>query len=175
MFTCAVAWRSGGLVVLFQKKAWVERWMDRPVAVEWVEKVIKPFIEPERKAGVADESTHYLLFQDNLDAQKQPAYIDALKALGVDDHTRCRPTRPTRCSPLIDRGLGRHIKMYIGLQMDEWLEDDANLERWESTEKGTGAEGLRPALLRRWVARRSHTLGRSHTLTLSLTAHWFGP
>ena len=38
-----------GLVVLWQDKAWV----DRPLAVEWAEDVIKPFIQAERRAGVA--------------------------------------------------------------------------------------------------------------------------
>lgn len=70
------------LVVLWQKCAWV----DRPIALDWVDKVIKPFMASQRAAGVADESTRYLLFQDNLDAQKEQAYIDALKACGVDDH-----------------------------------------------------------------------------------------
>ena len=64
-----------GLVVLWQDKAWV----DRRVALEWAEQVITPFIEAERKAGVANMDTRYLLFEDNLDAQKQPEYIDYLK------------------------------------------------------------------------------------------------
>ena len=71
-----------GLVVLWQPKAWV----DRPVAKEWVEDVIDPFIQSERKAGVASDTTRYLLFQDNLDSQKQPDYISMLKDLNVDDH-----------------------------------------------------------------------------------------
>ena len=57
--------------MLWQQKAWV----DRPVALEWAEDVIQPFVEAVRKAGVASENTRYLLFQDNLDAQKQPEYI----------------------------------------------------------------------------------------------------
>ena len=36
----------------------------------------------------------------------------------------------------IDRGFGRHVKMYMGKAMDDWLMSDENLERWESTEKG---------------------------------------
>ena len=32
----------------------------------------------------------------------------------------------------VDRGLGRHIKIYLGQEMDEWLEDDDNLDKWES-------------------------------------------
>ena len=56
-----------GLVVLWQAKAWV----DRPIAREWVEDVIQPFMRAERRAGVASSNTRYLLFQDNLDSQKQ--------------------------------------------------------------------------------------------------------
>ena len=31
----------------------------------------------------------------------------------------------------IDRGLGRHVKIYLGQQMDEWMDDDDNLTKWE--------------------------------------------
>ena len=31
----------------------------------------------------------------------------------------------------VDRGLGRHVKMYLGQLMDEWLDDDNNLTKWE--------------------------------------------
>jgi hypothetical protein len=100
-----------GLVVLWQDKAWV----DRPLALEWAEDVIKPFVEAERKAGVADTSTRYLLFQDNLDAQKQPDYIKLLSDWGVDDH-KLPPNETDQVQP-IDRGLGRQVKMYIGQQV----------------------------------------------------------
>lgn len=103
-----------GLVVLWQDKAWV----DRPVAVDWVEDVIGPFIKAERRAGVADEATCYLLFQDNLDSQKQPEYLAALKRWAVDDH-KLPPNETDQVQP-IDRGLGRHIKIYMGQQVIEW-------------------------------------------------------
>ena len=47
------------------------------------------------------------------------------------------PPNETDQAQPIDRGLGRVVKLYMGQQMDEWLEDDDNLKRWESTEKGT--------------------------------------
>ena len=100
-----------GLVVLWQDKAWV----DRPLALEWVEDVVKPFIEAERKAGVANASTRYLLFQDNLDSQKQPDYIEFLRDWGVDDH-KLPPNETDQVQP-IDRGLGRQVKVYIGQQV----------------------------------------------------------
>ena len=111
---------------MWQDKAWV----DRPIAVEWVEQVIEPFIKAERRAGVADDATRYLLLQDNLDSQKQPEYISLLKKWAVDDH-KLPPNETYQVQP-IDRGLGRHIKIYIGQQMDEWMDVDENLDKWES-------------------------------------------
>ena len=134
-----------GLVVLFQKCAWV----DRPVALDWVDKVMKPFIEAERAAGVADQSARYLLFEDNLDAQKTPEYIEALRGISIDDH-KVPPNHTDEVQP-IDRGLGRQVKIYLGQQMDAWLEDDDNLERWESTERGTALSASdRRILMANW-------------------------
>ena len=46
-----------GLVVLFQEKAWV----DRPLAMEWAEDVMKPFMQAERDSGVCGECDRYLM------------------------------------------------------------------------------------------------------------------
>ena len=73
---------------------------------------------------------HFLLFQDNLDAQKQPEYINYLKGIGVDDHKLPAPNETDQVQP-IDRGLGQHVKLCLGMEMDEWLDDDTNLEKWE--------------------------------------------
>ena len=32
----------------------------------------------------------------------------------------------------IDRGIGQLVKFFVGQYFDEWLEDDDNLEKWES-------------------------------------------
>ena len=83
--------------------------------MEWAQDVIKPFIEAERKEGVADSSSRYLLFQDNLDAQKQPDYIQYLRDWCVDDH-KLPPNETDQVQP-IDRGLGRQVKIYLGQQV----------------------------------------------------------
>ena len=51
--------------------------------------------------------------------------------------TSCRPT-PNETDQVqpIDRGLGWHVKLYMGQEMDAWLEVDENLAKWESTDKG---------------------------------------
>jgi hypothetical protein len=60
-------------------------------------------VDADKAAGVADETTQYLLIQDNLDAQdagRNPPYIDALTAAQTDDHkVQLDPPRPPR--PLI--------------------------------------------------------------------------
>jgi hypothetical protein len=116
------------LVVLWQPKAWA----DRPVARDWVSKVIKPLVEADRAAGVADENSRYMLIQDNLDAQCQPEYLEMLRELGVDDH-KVRPNKTDQVQP-IDRGFGRLLKVYIGQECDEWLEDNDNLCKWEANQ-----------------------------------------
>jgi len=34
----------------------------------------------------------------------------------------------------VDDGLGRAIKIHMGTEEDDWLEDDANLTKWENNE-----------------------------------------
>ena len=94
-----------GLVVLWQKKAWV----DRPVALDWVKQVLKPFVQAERAAGVMSDSDRYLLFEDNLDAQKQPEYISALNAIAIDDH-KVPPNETDQMQP-VDRGFGQQVSL----------------------------------------------------------------
>ena len=123
-------------------------WIDRPLALEWAEDVMQPFVEAERKAGVADASTRYLLFQDNLDAQKQPDYLNFLAQWGIDDH-KLPPNETDQVQP-IDRGLGRQVKIYLGQEMDEWLDCDDNLTRWEDNSL-TASD--RRILLANWYTR----------------------
>ena len=118
-----------GLVVLWQDKAWV----DRPIAREWAELSWKKMIDADIAAGVADESTRYLKFQDNLDAQcphRNPAYTDYLRDECQTDVHMLPPGKTDQVQP-VDRGMGRQIKCYMGQEEDAWLEDDNNLEKWE--------------------------------------------
>jgi len=119
-----------GLVVLWQDKAWV----DRPVAVQWAEQCWKKLVEADVKAGVADASTRYLLFHDNLDAHRpdrNPNYTNLLSDECNTDSHMLPPGKTDEVQP-VDDGLGRHIKCYMGQEEDAWLDDDENLEKWET-------------------------------------------
>ena len=60
----------------------------------------------------------------------------------------CQVTPLHQVQP-VDRGLGRHIKLYLGQEMDEWLEDDDNLDKWENPKGGLSASDRR-ILLGNW-------------------------
>ena len=74
------------LVVLWQPKAWV----DRPTACDSVRRSFKVSIDRDFEAGVADESSRYLMIEDNLDAQMashNPDYTNYLSTeCQADDH-----------------------------------------------------------------------------------------
>ena len=53
-----------------------------------------------------------------------------MQSVGVDDH-KVPPNETDQVQP-IDRGMGRQIKVYLGQLLDEWLDDEDNLEKWES-------------------------------------------
>ena len=53
-----------------------------------------------------------------------------IQSVGVDDH-KVPPNETDQVQP-IDRGMGRQIKVYLGQLLDEWLDDEDNLEKWES-------------------------------------------
>jgi hypothetical protein len=129
--------------VLWQPKAWV----DRPTAEAWAVDSFSSVIAADKAAGVINDGDEYLLLQDNLDAQLQPNYIRKLKNMGVV--SRWLLAGHTDYVQPVDAGLGRQLKIYIGQEMDEWLDDDDNLEKWEDNSL-TASD--RRVLLTHWTA-----------------------
>jgi len=151
------------LVVLWQPKAWV----DRPIAVAWAKKCWRKMIAADKAAGVADESSRYLLIEDNLDAQdalRNPPYIDALLEDQTDDHKV--PKGKTDQVQPIDDGAGRLYKQYVGQEEDAWLEDDENLRKWENDEL-TASD--RRILLAQWYVAAHKRIVKLH----STLRKWF--
>ena len=116
--------RSQNIDYYWQANAWV----DRHVALEWVDTTMKQFVDANKEAGAAAEE--YLLLQDNLDAQKQPEYHRRLNDLGIISYML--PPSHTEDVQPVDDGYGMLTKMYMGEEMEKWLEDDTNMERWDS-------------------------------------------
>jgi hypothetical protein len=134
---------ADGVQVLFQPKAW----LDRPTALKWVQSAWDTLVAADEAAGVLRDGDKYLLLQDNLDAQLQPDYIAALKERRTV--SRWLLANHTDFVQPVDAGLGRQVKIYIGEEMDKWLDDDDNLEKWESNSLSASD---RRVLLTHWVA-----------------------
>ena len=73
-----------------------------------------------------------------------------IQSVGVDDH-KVPPNETDQVQP-IDRGMGRQIKVYLGQLLEEWLDDEDNLEKWESN-KLTASD--RRILLAHWFYKAS--------------------
>ena len=58
------------------------------------------------------------------------------------------PPETTDLTQAVDNGLGRLQKYLIGVQLDEWLEEEENLEKWENG-KITASE--KRILITKWV------------------------
>jgi hypothetical protein len=126
------------IAVIWQDKAWV----DRRVALETVELLY----EDEKKAyGFEDE---LLWLGDNLEAQTTPAFKASTRE-------KCNGTvwhYPAGCSDKgvapVDNGLGAMVKHKIGVLQEIWLEDDDNMELWESNQLSASN---RRVLISNWV------------------------
>ena len=129
-------------------------WADRPTTVACIEKCYSKIVKADIAAGVADDSARYLMIADNLNAQdaaRNPPYITALDKCQTDDHKV--PGGYTDQVQPVDRGKGRHIKIYMGEEEDAWLEDDTNLQKYENNEL-TASD--RRILIAQWYCKAYH-------------------
>ncbi|KAK3273295.1 hypothetical protein CYMTET_18458 [Cymbomonas tetramitiformis] len=122
--------------VYWQKCAWV----DRPVAIEWQNGTLIPFLNEH----LANEES--VVFADNLDAQIQPEYLENQKVNGRALGWSLLKDGTFWSQP-IDLGLGREIKRDVDYVQDEWLEEPENLEKWE----GTMSASDRRILMTHWA------------------------
>ena len=102
--------------VFWQKNGW----MDKEVALQWVEKTFSPAV---------DKSHENVLFLDNLSCQCSDKFILNCRRKANTVVYPLPPSSTDKVQP-IDAGDGRQMKKLIGEQLDEYLEDDENLEAW---------------------------------------------
>ena len=106
--------------VFWQKKAWVDKYVIRDLAVRFVDFKIQ-------KHGV---EKWVILFCDNLSAHLDE---EVKLIFGNGKVFLCYfPPNMTNMVQPIDAGLGRSVRIKIGHALDEWLMEEENLEKWES-------------------------------------------
>ena len=125
----AIIFRGKGRVKVEELKSYDPRvhvfwqkngWMDKKVALQWVEKTFSPAV---------DKSHENVLFLDNLSCQCSEEFtLNCWRKANTVVYP-LPPSSTDKVQP-IDAGEGRQMKRLIGEQLDEYLEDDENLEAW---------------------------------------------
>ena len=130
--------------VFFQKNAWA----DSDFCMAWAKRCFRKSL---MQGGGCVPVEGSLLTLDNLHGQtmeKFKAYMKECNTLVWHYPGGC-----TNALQPIDAGLGALIKVEVGKQLDIWLENGDNLERWESNAL-TASD--RRVLLTKWVATAVH-------------------
>ncbi|KAK3237532.1 hypothetical protein CYMTET_52402 [Cymbomonas tetramitiformis] len=126
-------------------------WADRDFCVEWAKRTYAPWAK-----GVAGEK---VLLMDNLDGQLTKEFRDFLK--------KAADTLPwyflPQCTDLlqpVDRHVAKMLKLLVAAEQESWLEDDANLDKWES---GLLTASERRILLTWWSGEALEKLWGKHS------------
>mmetsp|Transcript_2977 Transcript_2977/g.5996 ORF Transcript_2977/g.5996 Transcript_2977/m.5996 type:complete len:325 (-) Transcript_2977:248-1222(-) len=130
--------------VYFQKKAWV----DRPIAIQIAKKTWKQHVDECHTSADGTVEKTMTLF-DNLDAQTHSGFKAELNALNSESFFY--PGGETDELAPVDAGYGKDVKHGVGVEMDKWLEEEGNLEKWEGGASALSASDRR-VLMTIWVS-----------------------
>eukprot|EP00794_Sanderia_malayensis_P013638 gene13638-15064_t len=142
----SIIFRGKGNVPKKEKDAYDKRvhiywqpsaWMDSNVALKWVKNTFAP--------AVCKKSEN-VLFLDNLSCQMTQQFHSACKQFASTLVYPLPPGETDKCQP-VDQGEGYMIKQLIGQELDKYLEEDDNLEKWQTSLTA----GERRILLTKWV------------------------
>ena len=99
-------------------------WMDSQLNQEWVKRTLIP--------GIGTSPKEKVIFADNVGFQPEKGFhescrreINAIIYLLPENHT-------DKVQP-IDAGFGKKMKAKIGEAMEEWLEEEENLDMWHDS------------------------------------------
>ena len=134
--------------VLFQKNAW----MDEATNMKWVNEVLIP--------GISDKKNENILFADNVSFQLLEGFHQVCRKKANMIVYMLPPNQTDKVQP-IDQGEGYLMKKKIGECLDSWLENEKNLEEWNSTISAK----KRRVLLTRWVGEAWQDLNQKYAST----------
>ncbi|KAK3245648.1 hypothetical protein CYMTET_44798 [Cymbomonas tetramitiformis] len=120
--------------VYFQTNAWA----DRALCLAWLERTYGPW------AKTIDGEK--LLLMDNLDGQVNMPFREQLKESWDTLAWYFKPNCTDLLQP-VDRHIAQYLKSLIAKELENWLEDDDNLAKWES---GQFTASERRVLLTLW-------------------------
>ena len=141
------AWHKD-VAVIFQTKAPA----DCPVAKKVVEDSLSKHFREHHYDEHSKKFESTLMLLDNLDAQKnEEAFIGPLRAIGSEGYFY--PGGETDALAPVDAGYGCDVKLEYGVELDSWLSELGNIEKWENTPGNGGLTASdRRVLMTHWVA-----------------------
>ena len=120
--------------IYFQKNAW----MDCKTNREWTERTLMP--------GIEDKKNENVLFADNVSFQTEKVFHETCREK-CNTIVYMLPDSQTDKVQPIDAGIGRMFKKKMEDEMDKWLDDEDNIEKWH--DKISARQ--RPILMTRWA------------------------
>jgi hypothetical protein len=124
-----------GVDVYVQSCAWV----DEEVNMKWVRETLVP--------GIGKDQDEKVIFADNVAFQQSKTFHQACRN-EINASVYMLPKNHTDKVQPIDAGCGKMMKLKIAAEMEKWLEEDQNLEKWH--DKISAKE--RRILMTNWTA-----------------------
>ena len=121
--------------VLWQENAWA----DTACSVEWVNKTLK---------SAAKTTEKFVLFVDNLTAQQTEEFKDAVA--GQNGIVWYGLRNATDLWQVVDAGIAQTLKVLVGHNYQQWLDEGENADLWFGLHKGLSAMQRR-ILITHWV------------------------
>ena len=103
--------------VYFQQNAW----MDCKTNREWTERTLIP--------GIADKENENVLFADNISFQTEKVFHETCREICNTIVCLLPDSQTDKVQP-IDAGIGRMFKKNIDNEIDKWLDNEENIEKW---------------------------------------------
>jgi hypothetical protein len=132
--------------VMFQPKAWV----DADVAQKWIVQCAIKYMNKGKR---------HLVFMDNLNAQTNHTF-KRLTTKTCNAYCYYFMGGCTDIQQPIDQGVGATLKQYLGDELDNWLMNVENLEKW-STPKGLPLSERR-VLMTKWMGSAWERMGNTY-------------
>ena len=133
-----------GVDVFYQPSAW----MDTEVNMQWVKQTLVP--------GIGKDKDDKVIFVDNVGFQQSKTFHQACRN-EINASVYMLPENHTDEIQPVDAGCGKMMKVKIAAEMERWLEEEHNLEKWH--DKLSARD--RRILMTKWTAEAWRELSKN--------------
>jgi hypothetical protein len=104
--------------VFYQPSAWI----DTEVNMQWAKQTLVP--------GIGYDKDDKVVFVDNVGFQQSKTFHDQACINEINVSVYMIPENQTDKIQPVDGGCGKMMKVKIAAEMERWLEEEQNLEKW---------------------------------------------